>query len=330
MAHWFYCSGMRRSFTILLIAFLLFNRYVDAQSILANGGFEQWRLKEFKCCGRNIDSPWDWGMAENLTGLNYNKFVFRETDSFYVHSGIMSTRLYSDTTYLNGLVLIPGIISYGGMADSASTRVTIGPVIKAGGFPISSNPSLLNFYMMMSHAEPDTPYYVYLFTRWNMVDQKEDTLSYAQVDLPDSPENMNQWISYTDTIKYTGPGTADTVRLIFFGGRFGNSSLQGNATFLDDVSFYYPTTGLVSLDGSPVIEIYPNPASNLLTVKTGQYKTGNELRLFDAEGRNVKSVPVENYSTAVDISGLSTGEYLFRLSDKTGTFLTGGKLNVVK
>ena len=321
---------MNKLITILLVAFLLSNGHADAQSSLANGGFEQWRLKEFKCCGRNIDSPWDWGMAENLTGLNYNKFVFRETDSFYVHSGIMSTRLYSDTTYLNGLVLVPGIISYGGMADSASTRVTIGPVIKASGFPISANPSLLNFYMMMSHAETDTPYYVYLFTRWNMLDEKEDTLAYARVDLPDAPENMNQWISYTDTIKYYKPGNADTVRLIFFGGRFGNSSLQGNATFLDDVSFYYPTTGLVSLDGNPVIEVYPNPATNQLTVKTGQYKPGNELMIFDAEGQNVKCVRIETYSTTVDISGLSTGEYLFRLADKSGTLLTGGKVSVMK
>jgi len=321
---------MNKRITLLLSCFFLCLFTLEAQTPLANGGFEEWRLKEFKCCGRNIDSPWDWGMTENLTGLNYNKFVFRITDTVNVHSGIVSAMLYSDTTYLNHLILIPGILSYGGMADSASTQVTIGPVIQGSGFPINSNPSELSFFMKMNHGEIDTPYYVYLFTKWDSVAQKEDTLAYANVDIPDVVENMNQWVQYTDSIKYTSPGTPDTVRLIFFGGRFGNSSTQGNATYLDDVSFYYPATGLVSLSGAPVLQVYPNPASNQLTIKTGQYKPGNTFHVFDAAGRSIKYVAIETYATNMDISTLVAGEYYYRLSDKSNTLLTQGKFTVVR
>ncbi len=299
--------------------------------IVQNGSFEKWRLKEFlKCCGRNTDQPWYWGMTEYLTGLNYNKFVFRETDSALVHSGEVCAKLYSDTTYLNNLVLIPGFLAYGGMTDSFSTAVTVSPVVRSTGYPVFSNPSMLNFYMMADHNVTDTPSYVYLFSKWNTTLQKEDTLAYAKVDIPDADENMNQWVSYTDTIHYTMPGTADTARIIFFGGRFGNSSLQGNATYLDDVTFYYPTTGLVSLDGSAVLQVYPNPASNVLTIKTGQYKPGNNFSVFDLTGRFIKQVAIENYTTTLNISALQAGNYLYRLADKTGTILTQGKFEVLK
>jgi hypothetical protein len=320
---------MNKRITFLLLS-MLFGSMLDAQVPLANGGLELWRLKEFKCCGRNIDSPWDWGMTENLTGINYNKFVFRETDTNYVHSGIVSAMLYSDTTTLNNLVLIPGILSYGGMADSASTAVTIGPVIQGSGFPISSNPSQLNFYMLMNHQQTDTPYYIYLFTKWDSLAEKEDTLAYANIDIPDDIENNGRWVSYTSNINYTLSGTADTVRLIFFGGRFGNPDLQGNATFIDDISFYYPTTGLVSLDGEPVLQVYPNPVSGQLTIKTGQYGVGNNFTVFDVLGQTIKHVPVESSVTTLDVAALPAGEYFYRLSDVNNTMLTRGEFTIAK
>jgi hypothetical protein len=184
--------------------------------------------------------------------------------------------------------------------------------------------------MKMNHMETDTPYYMYLFTRWNLAAQKEDTLAYAQVDIPDVVENMNQWVDYTDTIHYTISGTPDTVRILFFGGRFGDARRQGNATYLDDVTFYYPTTGLVSLDGSPVLQIYPNPASNLLTVKTGQYKPGNTFMIYDVGGRFIKAAAIESYSTNIDISKLEAGDYFYGLADGNHTMLTQGKFAIVK
>ena len=321
---------MKRIITLLITGFLFLSIAASAQDTVSNGHFEQWRLKEFKCCGRNIDQPWYWGIAEQLTGLNYNKFTFRVVDSAHVHSGLCSIKLFSDTTYLNNLALIPGVIAYGNLTDSASTNVAIGPVVQSSGMAISSNPERLNFFMLMEHDATDTPYYMYVFTRWNLAQQKEDTLAYAQVDIPDAAENLGQWVEYTDSIHYTMAGTPDTVRLLFFGGRFSDARRQGNATFLDDVSFYYPTTGIVNLDGSAVLQVYPNPASNLVSVKTGQFKQGNVLRIFDAGGRLVKTAAIESYSTTIDISKLETGDYFYGLYDGSNTFLTRGKLAVVR
>jgi hypothetical protein len=326
-------NNMKSIFALFLTGFLFLSIATSAQQdSISNGAFEEWKLKEFlKCCGRNIDQPWYWGIAEQLTGINYNKFTFRCTDSANVHSGFASMELFSDTTYFNNLVLAPGIIAYGELSDSASTAITIGPVIKSTGFPLNGNPISFNFFMKTVHVRADTPYYSYVFTKWDSVGQKEDTLAYApQVDIPDDPQNADQWISYSDSIHYLMPGTPDTARILFFGGRFGNPRLQGNATFLDDLTFGYLSTGLVSLGGGPVLQVYPNPASNLLTVKTGQYKPGNELLIFDATGRYIFKAAIESYSTLIDVSRLEAGEYFYRLSDKGNVALTQGKFSVIK
>lgn len=324
---------MKTKVSLFLLIFSLCFNVVKAQDNLQNGSFEQWRLKEFaKCCGRNTDIPWFWGVAEQLTGLNYNKFDFREPDSSTAHSGSCCIRMFSDTTYLNNLVLVPGIIAYGELVDSASLDVTIGPVIKSKGMPVPAggNPLWLNFFMKMDHGVADTASYIYLFTKWNSLTQTEDTLAYKQVDVPDAVENMNRWIEYTDTIHYTAPGLADTVRIIFYGGRFTDPNLQGNSTYLDDVTFYYQTTGMVSLNGQPVLQVFPNPASNLLTVKTGQYKPGNSFQIFDATGRCIKVVPVETETTAINISQFQSGNYFYRLTGKSNTMLNEGKFVVIK
>ena len=176
---------MKSIVTLLIGSLLFFANVTVAQDTLQNGGFEKWRLKEFraKCCGRNIDQPWFWGIAEQLTGLNYNKFTFRVVDSASVHSGLCSIELFSDTTYLNNLELIPGVIAYGAMTDSASVNVAIGPVVQSSGLSLNANPLWLSFYMRMNHDVTDTAYYMYVFTRWNLAEQKEDTLAYAQVDM---------------------------------------------------------------------------------------------------------------------------------------------------
>jgi hypothetical protein len=327
---------MKTKFTFLFLYVLLCCPLVKAQSDLQNGSFELWRLKEFigteKCCGRNIDEPYYWGMSEQLTGINYNKFVFRVADSTQAHSGLCAVQLYSDTTYFNNLVLAPGIIAYGGMTDSASTAITLSPEIRSTGLPLpfNSNPISLNFFMLTDHAATDTPYYMCLLTKWDSIAQTEDTLAYNRTDIPDNSENGNQWIEYTDTIHYITQGTADTIRILFFGGRFGNPNLIGNNTYLDDVSLYYPATGLVSLSGQPVVQVFPNPASNLLTVKTGQYKAGNIFHIFDAEGRSVNIVPVETETTTINISQLQAGNYFYRLADKANTMLSQGKFVVLK
>jgi hypothetical protein len=242
-----------------------------AQDTLFNGGIEYWRGGEFapgpgghggyKCCGLALAIPDGWGIPEQPMAMPTNQFVYKEVDSAFIHSGIFSARLATTTTIrdsagdlANGIaVLVPGDVTCSGILAYGSMGL-IGDLYKniaySTGAPYADTPHGIAFYLLMEHDVPDTATYAYVFTRWDSVDLREDTLAYHQVDIPDAHVPYGQWVRYADDIHYTQPGLPDTLHLIFYGGRNGDSTKVGNVTWLDDISFYNAdsaghTTGII-------------------------------------------------------------------------------------
>ena len=66
--------------------------------------------------------------------------------------------------------------------------------------------------------------------------------------------------------------------------------------------------------------VYPNPASDRVTIQLPTTSVKSELVIYDYTGRKVKSnLSIEN-NTSIDVSNLSSGIYIFRVisSDKVG------------
>lgn len=312
-----------------------------AQLGLTNGDLEQWRRREFRCCGRNVDLPVEWGIPEESCGLNFNKFVFIEQDTINVHSGLYSAMLYSDTSFFNNVGLQPGMLVYGGYQNNQDSAVTIGQPIPAGkfGLPIDTNPVGITFWLKMDHGLSDTFSYRYMFTRWDSTTQTEDTLAYGTKDIPDTQVPMDQWFSITDSFSYRHAGKADTARLIFYGGRFGDLALQGNVTWIDDISFYYvpqpvtvlgSNTGIVPLSGRDAYTIYPNPASDKIRILSDKELQGDVLEISDNLGRIVSRTALASAVSAADISHLAPGTYICRLLGTDGSSLYQSKVAVVR
>ena len=76
---------------------------------------------------------------------------------------------------------------------------------------------------------------------------------------------------------------------------------------------FYETSNIGILQ-SPKFEIYPNPASDFLTVKG---KTVEKIEVFDAFG---KKISVNFKDEMVDIRSLSEGLYLLVVDNKEGIF----------
>ena len=66
------------------------------------------------------------------------------------------------------------------------------------------------------------------------------------------------------------------------------------------------------------VNVYPNPASDILTVSIGSnmMSSEEEYLLTDVQGRIVLSGVLERNTTNIDISNLTNGIYLLRLSEK--------------
>lgn len=74
-----------------------------------------------------------------------------------------------------------------------------------------------------------------------------------------------------------------------------------------------PTTGVQENKLNTNITIYPNPASDLITVKSSSNTLGSTYIITDQTGRNVMAGQLNNERTLVDITLLAKGIYLFHI-----------------
>jgi N-acetylneuraminic acid mutarotase len=72
------------------------------------------------------------------------------------------------------------------------------------------------------------------------------------------------------------------------------------------------------------VEIYPNPAKDLINVEVGKINEHTQITLLDATGRTLKTIDLPSsgrLNTAIDISMLKSGIYYLRINGETRKFL---------
>ncbi len=75
------------------------------------------------------------------------------------------------------------------------------------------------------------------------------------------------------------------------------------------------------------INLYPNPASEMVNINLSEAVDGN-FNIIDLSGRLVKSINVIGNTISVSTEGLANGTYFLILNSKTGS--TQVKFNVIK
>ncbi|MFZ1305454.1 MAG: T9SS type A sorting domain-containing protein, partial [Ferruginibacter sp.] len=81
-------------------------------------------------------------------------------------------------------------------------------------------------------------------------------------------------------------------------------------------SSYSKVVNLRVKEGSFVLETYPNPVTNLLTVtSSGMVHGAARLSIMDASGKLVRSLPHTGSKTVIPIQGLAAGYYLLHYQD---------------
>lgn len=100
--------------------------------------------------------------------------------------------------------------------------------------------------------------------------------------------------------------------------------ISGNRSFS-------PTAYININDGGVIkLEVYPNPASSIITINTGNSSSyTNTVQVFDYAGREVSSIKYNGNSTNMNISKLNAGNYIIKVTDSNGEF-TQSKLTVTR
>ncbi len=98
------------------------------------------------------------------------------------------------------------------------------------------------------------------------------------------------------------------------------------------VSEYDPYTqgpnGIAQIQAGETIQVYPSPASDLLSVRLDDYTPASAIDLLDLTGRPVMKKALASSLTTLSVSTLTEGLYLYRVTDGSGAELKSGKVVV--
>ena len=64
------------------------------------------------------------------------------------------------------------------------------------------------------------------------------------------------------------------------------------------------------------IVVYPNPASDMVWIKNTVNETIENVEILSVDGKLIKSLPVNNSISKIDINDLNTGIYLLKINQK--------------
>lgn len=194
------------------------------------------------------------------------------------------------------LFTIEGIDSSGKTAfyiDDVRYQVTSGPPLLS--FEASDTVITAGDDIYLINKSLGTPTYI-----WTFYDGSPG-LGYYEIYTTDAP----------DHIRYMVPGKY-AISLMGYNG-FGMRTLTKEKY----ITVLPKTTGIESTAHTASIAVYPNPATEVLTVYTGEASAGSNVQvsITNMHGQNVLSekVPQGTKQKNLDVSGLSSGMYIISL-----------------
>ena len=74
------------------------------------------------------------------------------------------------------------------------------------------------------------------------------------------------------------------------------------------------------------MEVFPNPVSNFLTIQMDEFQTELSVTIFNLTGQQFNMQELSGITTTIDLSSLSAGPYLLKISNKDQTILETYKI----
>ena len=266
-------------FTLLLSIALIAG--LSAQNVLLETSFE----------GPGFDEGWTIGMSQGIdippqdypaTGLDpWEKWDITETTSFgYVHSG-------DSAAWIGGTAV-----------EEPKHDWLMTPLIS-----IPENENAMMYYWLWYHSEMSYVNRFYIMIYDNETDMWEQAYLLAN--------EFNSPYHYTEEYKLDlNPWVGKDIKIAFV----------KNGTYqmaMDDIRVL--SSGTDNVDDvvlSSEIEIYPNPASDFVTIKTHN-NIGDLITISDISGRTLITEEVTDDDIQINIADLVKGLYIIKVGDKS-------------
>jgi hypothetical protein len=102
------------------------------------------------------------------------------------------------------------------------------------------------------------------------------------------------------------------------GGAYGSGETKNFCVGGATSNIFTPTNAFTKLYEEFGFEAYPNPANSYISIRLAG-ATEAQYSVFDLTGRKVRTGSIQNGTTSVKLSGLSSGIYMIKASDGTST-----------
>jgi hypothetical protein len=110
----------------------------------------------------------------------------------------------------------------------------------------------------------------------------------------------------------------------YFAVRYRNSDCSSKwlSVYFDNIAIRGTGTGIIDLStGKDKVSIYPIPAKDRLQIDMGAINGNILASVYNAEGRLVMQNPLMQSNTSIDVSGITKGLYVIKLSTEEGIFV---------
>ncbi|MDB5282034.1 MAG: hypothetical protein JWO06_1109 [Bacteroidota bacterium] len=295
---------MKTKFTLVALLTVGFF-YAQAQQP-PNAGFNTWD---------NSYTPTGYMTNDALFGSALG-FTFQDNVDFV--EGTSSLELKSDSlSFAPSAGVVSDIVSSGTGTYSPNT----GP--QYSGVPFAFRPDTIFFDYKYTSPGTDTGALSILLS-------KNFSTVVLGVGIP--LDTTSQWISaYAVVTSYYQSAVIPDTLILQFLSSYGIGT-KGSTLHIDGVRFGYvhTATEIAAIANETRVNVYPNPASTELNISVSDNVKGSAFEAFDLTGRLVSKTILENPSSSVDISKLSNGTYIYRISDANNLTVSQNKFVVVK
>lgn len=220
------------------------------------------------------------------------------------HGGNYSARLKTGTF---GSIIIPGFLGTGDV-DIVAQNIALGR-------PYTQRPDRFRAYYLYAPVNGDSAAFEVIFY------QASSIIGYGKQVITTATSGTT-WATADFWISWTGSGNPDSVAIIAAssGGYDLNNVLggvgqAGSTLWVDDISLEFGGVGVEEELISEHVHIYPNPASQIITVNTESLPTNLTLRVFDMNGKAVIDQVLNSNNAMIDISALKSGNYVVVLQN---------------
>ena len=291
---------------ILLIVLLLSVLQTKAQTI-PNAGFETWISNTESTQSYLVPQFWiSKDVSACSTNPSYTAAALTRTTDSYTgqYAALFQTAVVGNDT-VNG-----ALYSCDSLANIAGNTNYV--YVPSKGFPISTKPSFLKMYLKLLGVGNDGAELNVCFTKWNTVLNKRDTVGYNHGLL--TSYSFSSYWQFSMPLQYTLAVFPDTVSIAISIAPHSLSGVThiGTKLYLDDLMFSNtPPSGINQISENTQLNIYPNPANNLITIDANDVV---EVKLFDVVGKQITSTQ----QNQIDVSNFNNGVYFIQVQTKQG------------